>query len=361
MERRIDARQLVAVLTLFLIAQFAGLLLTYTVPQKLAIITSAQLQSQPQAISPSSYLWIIIAEIIVIALVIMFVVRKSKSRNYFSLVEAYLILLGGFFFFFLLIGNVFQNLNLTYLSLISFACAAALYLAKRRKRFNNPMFRNLVTVITSIGAGVFIGISIGLQFGVLVLYAVLAIFAVYDYLAVFVLKFMIPLAKQAASMNLAFMIGSSELELHPKTSSRRTYTNEDLKSIKDPYLRSLIKKGNSPAVSSVMLGNGDIMLPMAVASGAYIFTANMSLAITIVLGAAGGLIATFWVLRRYKIGLPAIPPIFAFVSIALAIFSAVTGAYGITVILVFIIGALLSITAMFIAIRKVSKAPAKEK
>ena len=356
MERRIDVRQLVTVLTLFLIAQFAGLLLTFvTFPPTVAVAASQAAQVQQQAPSAASYIWIIVAEVIIIALVLMFVIRSYKGRSFFTLVEAYIILLGSFFFFFLIIGNILTTINSIALVAISVACAIGVYLAKRSPRFDNQSFRNLVTIISSIGAGVFIGISIGLQFGVLVLYAVLAIFAVYDYLAVFVLKFMIPLAKQAATMNLAFMIGSSELELHPKGSSKaRAYTAEELKSIRNQRLRGLIKQGSVPAVSSVMLGNGDIMLPMAVAAGAYVYTTSISLGITIVLGAAVGLIATFWVLRRYRFGLPAIPPIFAFVSIALVIFSLVTGAYGSLLIVIFAFGAILSVTAMYLAIRRAS-------
>jgi presenilin-like A22 family membrane protease len=352
MERRIDVRQLTALLTLFMIAQFTGLLLVYvSFPAASLSQLAAQSQQQPQ-LAASSYLLIFAAEIVVIILVLMFVVRSSKGKNFFALAEAYIILLGSFFFFLIILSDLFPYLSSVELEVASGLCAIAIYLLKRRKSLNTQTFRNIITILSSIGVGIFIGVSIGSQFGVLVLYAILGIFAIYDYLAVFVLKFMIPMAKHAASMNLAFMIGSSELELHPKTNMKKAqYTAADIKSIKNPSIRKLIKAGNMPAVSSVMLGNGDIMLPLLVSSGAYVFTGSISLALAITVGAIFGLIATFWIIRRYMIGLPAIPPIFAFVSISLAVFYLASGVQDL-IIWVYILSAVVSIAAMYFAVRR---------
>ncbi len=361
MERRIDLRQLVAVFSLFLLAQFAGLLLTYVgiPPQSVPGLLSQASQQQSQQASVYTYLWILILEVIAVAAVLVFVVRSYKGRNFFVIAEAYIVLLGGFFFFLLLLGDIAPYANTWLITAASAACAVALYAAKRSKKLNVLAYRNIVTIISSIGVGAFLGLNLGAQFGVLALYAILGIFAVYDYLAVFVLKFMIPLARQAASMNLAFMIGSSELELHPGSTFK--YTKEDLGSIKDRKLRSLISSGNAPAVSNVMLGNGDIMLPMAVAVGSYAYTASISLAMTIALGASIGLMATFWVLRRYKAGLPAIPPIFAFVSLALAVFYISAGISDTGALMIFIAGAVLSLAAMYLAVRRISSAKAEER
>ena len=358
MERRIDLRQLVAVASLFMIAQFAGLLIVYTAlpPQTLASFASHVAQQQAQTTANSvTYIIMMAIELVVIAAILIFVIRSSKGKNFFMLVEAYIVLLGGYFFFFLLIGDIIPYINATSLTIVSAVLALLLYLSKRSKRLSGQGFRNIVTIISSVGVGTFIGINLGVQLGVLVLYAILALFAIYDYLAVFVLKFMIPLARQAASMNLAFMIGSSEMELHPATKSRtKTYTAKELRAVKDPGLREMIKHGSTPMVSNIMLGNGDIMLPLLVSSGAYAYTANMSLAITIAIGSMVGLIATFWIIRKYRFGLPAIPPIFALVSVALAVFYTIAGSY--YLVLVYLAGAALSLLAMYFGVKNAASA-----
>ena len=353
MERWIDVRQLAAVAAMFLIAQFAGLLLVYTSlpPQSLSGFASQTAQQGQASVGTLTYVIILAIEIVVIAAILFLVVRSYKGRNFFSIMEAYIILLGGFFFFLILIGDLFPYINNTLLLVVSVVFALSLYLSKRLKRLNFQGFRNIITLISSIGLGTFIGINLGVQFGVIALYAVLGLFAVYDYLAVFVVKFMIPMAKQAANMNLAFMIGSSEMELHPaKRLSEKAYAEKELKSIKDPKLRGMVKGGSIPMVSNIMLGNGDLMLPLLVATGAYSYTANMSLAITIIIGATAGLILTFSIIRKYKIGLPAIPPIFAMISVAMALFYISIGMYA--PVLIFALAAALSLLAMYIGVKK---------
>ncbi len=310
--------------------------------------------SAPQP-SSASFIIIFVVEIIAVAAVLFGVKNFYTGKNFYRMLEAYIILFGSFFFFFFVVGDLLPYIDPVALAAISFVLAAGVYLAKRRRVWNTQSLRNIVTLICSVGAGVFIGISIGAQFGVLVLYAVLGLFAVYDYLAVFVFKFMIPLAKQAVSMDLAFMIGSSEMELMPKSAKSKqelAYRKEALANIKSSYVRELVKKDNMPVVSSVMLGNGDIILPLAVASGAYAYTANLGLALVIVMGAGIGLIVTFGILRKYKLGLPAIPPIFAFVSLALAVFAAVTGAYGIIFMCIFLLAAAASLLAMYLTVKR---------
>ncbi|MCL5427755.1 MAG: presenilin family intramembrane aspartyl protease [Candidatus Marsarchaeota archaeon] len=361
MERRIDIRQLVMVAALFLIAQFAGLLLVYTSVPPNAIPGLVAQAAQPQtSASIATYIITIAVEIVIIAAVVMFFVRSYKRRNFFTLMEAYIVLLGSFFFFFILVGDVLPWAGAAIPAALSALFAVAVYLAKRSRRMNTSAFRNVVTIITSIGVGTFIGESMGIQFGVIVLYATLALFAVYDFLAVFVIKFMIPLAKQAVSMNLAFMIGSSEMELRPQAKGKpRSYTAKELRMIKDPGLRRLIKQGNAPTVSNIMLGNGDIMLPLLVASGAYVSTASLSLAITIVIGAAAGLLMNFWIIRKYMLGLPAIPLIFAFVSVSLALFYSLLGAF--FLVYIYAGGAVLSIIAMYFGVAKALHGAADER
>ena len=67
------------------------------------------------------------------------------------------------------------------------------------------------------------------------------------------------------------------------------------------------------------LGTGDLAMSLMLALSAYFTFFSYFTALTIVLGSTVGLVFAMYVSKRYKIALPAIPPLFAFSSIALAI------------------------------------------
>lgn len=347
MERKIGSRQILYILTLFLIAQFAGLLLTV-----LAYVPSYAYISTPssQAYNPVSFIFWLGINIVIAVLIIMLVLRYYKGDLFFKLLEAYIIIFGSFFLFFILINDIFPSINITLLSAASLVLAISVFIYKKK---TNKM-RNVITLMTSIGAAVFIGISIGLSFGFLLLYLLIGVFAIYDYLAVFVLKFMIPLAKEASNRNLAFMIGSSDLELTPGA-KKIHLKEEDLSKITDPKVKSLIKQGNIPVVSSIMLGNGDIILPLTLTVGSYAVYANIFLSSMIVVGSMAGLLFTVFLLRKYRVGLPAIPPLFAFISIALAITFSVSKPFNATMVAIFGIASILSMAAMLFTLSKAKR------
>ncbi len=349
LERKIGTRQMLYILLLFLIAQFSGLLLTVLAvpPSYAAIVQPPSTQSNPV----SFVLWLII-DIIIIILILMLIIRYYRGDLFYKLLEAYIIIFGSFFLFFVLLGDILPNLSIIPISSASLILALALFIVKRKTKG----LRNIITLITSIGAGLFIGISLAVNFGFLVVYLFLAFLAVYDYIAVFVLKFMIPLAKEAASRNLAIMIGSADLELLPSTGKKTSLSKKDLEKINNSRVRSLIKEGSVPVVSSIMLGNGDIILPLSLAVGAYAVYANSLLSTTIIIGSGTGLLITMMLLKRYKVGLPAIPPLFAFISIALAIFYLLSRPLNYLYVAIFSIASLLSLIAMFLTLRKVRAA-----
>ncbi len=318
MERRIEARQMLGVWVLFLIAQFIGLafaIFSY-VPQ------AAVQAAQPSGGSVVTYILFLALEFAVVIVFIMWVVRSYRGGLFFVALEAYMLLLGGFFFFSVIVSLLPYISNyldgIAELALPALLAVLLFYLWKKGR-----MNKNVMTIVSSVGLGLFLGANIGVSFGFWTLYIILGFFAVYDYFAVFVFKFMIPFAKQMSSRNLAFMIGSSNVEIIPKESLSREDMKElrnfNRKQIEDPVLKRYVDEGNMPAVSSVMLGNGDIMLPLTVAAGAYFVYANAFLSLMIIFGSAAGLIATMLLLKRYKVGLPAIPPLFAFISFSVAI------------------------------------------
>ena len=351
MERRIGLRQVIYVISLFLIAQLFGLFLTVMMnsPSSAYLASSA---ASTQNSNPVSFVFWLVINVIIAVLIIMLILRYYRGDLFFKLLEAYIIIFGSFFLFLVLIGDILPSMGVVPQSLMSLALAALLFLVKNRTN----KFRNVVTLATSIGAGIFIGISIGLGFGFLALYFLLGIFAVYDYLAVFVLKFMIPFAREAVKRNLAFMIGSSDLEILPRGSARRRVEKEDLSRINNTRVKSLIKKGNVPIVSSVMLGNGDIILPMSLVVGSYVIYANIFLSVMVVVGSTVGLMATMLLLRKYKVGLPAIPPLFAFISIALTMVFLATRQPDSFMVYVFFAASIPSIVAMVVTLDRMKKA-----
>ncbi len=345
MERKIGSRQVLYVITLFFIAQLFGLLLTVLayVPSY-SYITSASSQSS----NPVSFIFWLAINIIIAVLIIMLILRYYKGDLFFKLLEAYIIIFGSFFLFFVLIGDIFGALPIIPLSLAALLLAVALFVYKNRTN----KFRNAITLITSVGAGIFIGVSIGVSFGFLLLYLLVGVFAIYDYLAVFVLKFMIPFAKEASNRNLAFMIGSSDLELLPKGKLSAHGKKEDLSKITDPKVKALIKSGSVPMVSSVMLGNGDIILPLALTVGSYVVYANIFLSCMIIVGSVVGLIITISLLKKYKVGLPAIPPLFTFISLALMIAFLASSRPDYGMVLLFGVASVLAFAAMMLTLRR---------
>lgn len=341
---------MLSIVSLFLIAQFGGLLLvmySYTPSYIYASIVSSGIGPNPVTILLGFLINLVIA-----VLIIMLILRYYHGNMFFTLLEAYIIIFGSFFLFFIITGDLLPKAGFLEVALIAFAVSfLILYVKNRTKRF-----RNEITLISSVGAGVFIGLNVG---GFLLLYLIVAAFAVYDYIAVFVLKFMLPFAKEAVNRNLAFMIGSSEVEMIPREELSKKEVAEfkkiEVQKIQDPTVKSLVQKGNMPAVSSVMLGNGDIMLPLMLTIGSYITYLNPFISVMIVIGSAAGLIATLTLLRKYKIGLPAIPPLFSFISLALFIAFLIAKPFQPLLVILFLSGAVLSLATMLFTLRKTAR------
>ena len=84
-----------------------------------------------------------------------------------------------------------------------------------------------------------------------------------------------------------------------------------------------MKSGVYPIISQVQLGTGDLALPLMLAVAAYISFLSYFAAMMVVLGAASGMIFTMYLLKKYKVALPAIPPLFAFINLFLAVLFAI--------------------------------------
>ncbi len=356
MERRIENRQLVYILVLFLIAQFFGFMLVYA-----SFTQSYVLISEFNTETNTNFYAILIQFVINILIaigIIMLIMRYYKGETVFKLFEAFFILVGSFFLFFMMLALVSSNDTVVGLASV----ILALLVLWIKNRTNG--YRNFITMISSMGYGAFIGLSFSLLFGFLIVYAFLAMIAVYDYVAVFVLKFMIPFARKASSMNLAFMIGSSNVEVIPKeklTKKETTYLKkEDMSKFSSPTLKKLVKEGHMPVISSAMLGNGDIMLPLMVTVGSYIAFMNVFVSLMTIVGSGVGLIFTLYLLKKYKIGLPAIPPLFSFISLSLFVVFLIGKPFQPLMVVLFLSASIISIVMMIITIRRIVKRSKKD-
>lgn len=331
-ERKIEKRQLAEIISLFLIVQFAGLLFAvYTIPpSEISLLTSS---IPPSGTQGAAYVVYLAIYIVIAALILLVLFRTYKGTFAFKALEAYAIGLPTFFLAFYLVGDVFPYASIVAAAVVGALAAALLVIAKNRW----PRLRNFATVIASIGIGVVIGFS---GFGLA--YLILCVIAVYDYVAVFVTKHMQVLARAMTERNLAFLIGSSDVEMVPGSSMSASERAGAAKASKQsgmaryPVVRRMVKEGAYPMVSQVALGGGDLALPLVLVVGAYITFSNLFVPVALIIGAAAGLVATMSLLERYKVALPAIPPLFAFMNLALAVSLLVTHSVSAYVSLLFL-------------------------
>ncbi len=219
----------------------------------------------------------------------------------------------------MILSTVFPSASLYYLIGISAAAVMVMIAAKGAM----PKLRNFLAISSSIGVGILIGLN-GFDLAFMLMFLI----AIYDYVAVFITKHMITMAKGISSRNLAFLIGSSDVEAMPS----RYLTKPELRAfrseakgryIKDPVIKGLMADGIVTVVSQVQLGSGDLALPLMVAVSAYVSFLSYFAAIMIIAGGACGMVFTMYLLKRYKVALPAIPPLFAFICLFLGLLFAI--------------------------------------
>jgi len=310
LERKIENRQLLNIITLFAVVQFTGLLIT------IYALSPVELYTAPaQTTSSFSSALVYLLYIIVSAGLIILAFKFVKTNLLFVLLEGFVVLFATSFLLFILISTAFPNASYIYAGAVALIATASLIIAKNYR----PRLRNLIAITSSIGVGVVIGLN-----GFNLAYLLMLLIAVYDYIAVFVTKHMLTLAKAVSERNLAFLIGSSDVEAIPKSyvtaKDRAEFKrNVNIRNVKDPVLKKLMAGGAIPVMSQVQLGTGDLAIPLMLAVSAYISFLNYIIPVMIILGSICGLVFTMYLLKRYKVALPAIPPLFAFINLFLGI------------------------------------------
>lgn len=321
----LDSRQNIRILTIFLIVQFAGLLIA-TQYFNGASVQQVSVPNQSVAGFPTvaSFILVYIGVIGMATFIMMFLMRRNSTKI-FLLFEAITILIGSFFVFLLVVGitaaylSQVQVLGNAYFQL---GLAALLSITLLVLKWKNPRLRNTTAIISSVGLGLVLGLNIG--FGVALLF--MGIIAIYDFIAVFVTKHMVAMGQAAVDMNLALMVVTSEGEAIPSSSANKKemeWYSKEKNSLNKNYkqtMEELHKQNLIPIMRPRGLGNGDLAIPLMVAVAAYSTFLNFTVSLVIALGATFGLILTFLILDRYRRALPAIPPLLFGILVALSIY-----------------------------------------
>lgn len=308
--RVIGNRQLLQILSMFMIVQFGGLLLATLVFNGGVYSQVRNVQVVSSAVGALFYLIYIV--IVSTALIIIF--RIYKGDKFFVIFEGAVVFISSFFVFLILFGAMdtatLFSLNGTGIT-ANFAAAVglALLLVVAKNKWRG--LRNTAAIISSMGVGLVIGIS----FSFIVAFIFLAALAVYDFVAVFITKHMVTMYNAVSSRNLAFLIGVNEFEALPKgdfsKKELREYEGQYKTVLEDGTLSGLYKKGMVPVAARMELGTGDLAIPLVVAVAAYGVSLNFVLSFFIILGAMLGLLLNAQVLKWYRKILPAIPLLMA--------------------------------------------------
>ncbi len=323
--RVIEGRQLLQILVMFMIVQFAGLFLAALMFNG---ATYQQVSSTQVASAPSTALFLIVY---IIAVTVVMILLMKFYIGVYRLFEGFVIFVASAIVFSILLSELTSATVTMFGSAVPVAFVAggglgiALVVAKNMK----PWLRNATAILASIG----VGVALGSDFGFIVALALMALLAVYDFIAVFITKHMITLADAVQKQNLAFMVDVREVEAVPKGSlsaAELSQYNRELTAFKKAggKMQEIRQKGMKnmvPMVASVGLGTGDLAVPLMVAIAAYKVFLSFTLSMFVIFGAVIGLLLTMFILRRYKRALPAIPPLLFGIGIGIALYALVYG------------------------------------
>ncbi len=322
---QVEMHQNARILALFLIVQFAGLLLATQVFNGIPV---SELQSATQSSSgyptPFTFVLFYAGALMILTFILLILMRKGSTKV-LLLFEAVAIIMGSFFFFLIAVSVLASYLQSNALVnganfqlVVAGVLAVLLYISKRKF----PRIRNFTTIVSSLGIGLIVGLYI--SFGLALLF--MAILAVYDYIAVFITKHMVAMGQAAVQMNLALMVVTTEGEAVPaRTASKEQlamYSKQKGQLFKNyrNTMGELRSRKLVPLLVPRGLGNGDIAVPLMVAVSAYAQFLNFTVSLVVTIGATFGLILTLVLLKQYRRSLPAIPPLFFGIVAALLVY-----------------------------------------
>lgn len=303
----IEYRQLANILSLFLIVQLSGILIAFYLisPGEVAVVSSG-----PAASGQILFFFIYL---IVAAVAMFFLFKFHHGPVLFIGIEGLVVVSATFYLLLIILATLFPSSG-NYPVLVSFVAAIALIVAKNKW----PGLRNFTAVVASVG----VGLVMGTYFGFFAAFIFMGLIAVYDYVAVFITKHMVTLGRESVNRNLAFMVGSYDVEVVPKgylKGKEEKQMNNIFKGTKSDTMKQLMKSGNVPVPSFSALGAGDLAIPLMLAVSAYITYFSYFFSLIIIFGASFGLVYAMYISKKYSMALPAIPPLLSFANIALGI------------------------------------------
>lgn len=305
--RLIEYRQLASILGFFLIVQLAGVLVAF------GLITPSVVQTASMGTGFSDQVFLYFAYLVAAAVVMVLLFRSRHGPALFKGVEAIVVGIASFYLFLIVLSSIFPNSVVLPLG-VSALGAVALVVSKNKW----PWLRNTAAIVSSIG----VGLVLGLFFTFFAAFVLMALIAVYDYVAVFITKHMLTLAKASIQGNTALMVGSYDVELVPRSSMKKGEARRMLglfKGTKSNEMRKLMRSGNVPLPSMSALGAGDLAIPLMLAVSAYTTYFSFFFSVVLTASACFGLVFAMYVSKRYGTALPAIPPLFSFACVGVGI------------------------------------------
>jgi len=268
-----------AIATMFALTQILGLI------SGILLMTTAAYDENVQALSVSPIedsnsplnALLLIVYVLVGAGMALLVMKYFRTKLIFRFLE--LGVVGGTVSI-LIFSFIFALTSLDFLASISISIllGGAFALAK----FALPRLKNTAAILSSAGVAAMFGFSMGFWPALLFIVAL----SLYDYIAVFKTKHMLTLAQGLSTNELSFTVTASE--------PQKTHAHEA------PHAPQ--------EVSRLDLGSGDLAVPAILAVSAYpVFGLFGSLAT--VIGSILSIIITLHFVVKYRIVLPALPPI----------------------------------------------------
>ena len=209
--RKVEHREFLHIIVIFLAAQFAGLFLA---TQLFSGQTFQEIQGAQSASALSGsidYALYVIALIIGFSLIMILITKLYKGAKLLYVIESVVIFGAAFFAFATLLSSLFNYIGLQNNAatqgdlLIS---AVVLSIAVIAIKNIVPRTRNYVTILISAG----VGLIWGYNFGFITTYILFAILAVYDVIAVFITKHMVTMANAMIGKNLTFMVQVGDVQ-----------------------------------------------------------------------------------------------------------------------------------------------------
>ncbi len=312
----IEYRQLIQILAMFMIVQFFGLLLG------VVSLSGATLQTVQSAALFNSYtsLLFYIAYIVAFSLILILLFRMFSTDKLFRILEAFVVFVSSFIVFAVVLSLPQYPYSASLFGLpfgldavLAAAAAALLVIAKNKWQ----RLRNATAMISAAGVGLLFGLTF--TFWIALLF--MALLAVYDFIAVFITKHMLSLARIAETNNLALLIGVDEVEGLPSKSVNKEVAEAYRKDRKArARFAPIIGERLVPVAARIELGTGDLAMPLMVSVSAAASTFSFTLSLFMVLGSIFGLLLTMFILRRFKRALPAIPPLLLGIMVFLGLY-----------------------------------------